>query len=298
MKSIFGSGSPGGEHINNLLSAMATADLLVMAIYFGGLSAILSWKRLGLIFPGRHHIDTSMKYGDNDNSSAKTENGDKEVTTHASIPIPKERSKSMVLSAIALFILTTSIVELSILIEKGTARFIPGMGCASVAVLGTLTNKFLNNLCRDDNDDNHSGRFQLAASKFRSDLKTLGPSVSQYCFLALFGSIGISANLGSAISQSASSITLAILALVVHVMTIGAGSFAFMKLVPMNRYTRKILPLSAEEVLVSSNAGIGGATTAAAFAGNLSDNRVSAERKRGLIFAGTVWGVVGYGELS
>lgn len=67
-----------------------------------------------------------------------------------------------------------------------------------------------------------------------------------------------------------------------------------MKAVPRNKVTEKIFPLAAEEVLVASNAGIGGASTAAAFAGNLGEDRVSADRKRGLIYAGTVWGVIGY----
>eukprot|EP00555_Chaetoceros_dichaeta_P010205 CAMPEP_0198269554 /NCGR_PEP_ID=MMETSP1447-20131203/41773_1 /TAXON_ID=420782 /ORGANISM="Chaetoceros dichaeta, Strain CCMP1751" /LENGTH=72 /DNA_ID=CAMNT_0043961193 /DNA_START=57 /DNA_END=271 /DNA_ORIENTATION=+ len=61
------------------------------------------------------------------------------------------------------------------------------------------------------------------------------------------------------------------------------------------QHTRRsrILPLNIEEVLVASNAAIGGATTAAAFAGSLGgDSGVrggapswSNDRKRGLVMA-------------
>ncbi len=260
------------EKINNLISAMATADLLVMALYFGGLSAMQSSKRLRLLFPGPQ--DKS--------SDEMSKRKQKEMCATA---IPKSTKggtrKSLLHSVIVLLLLTSIIVETSIFAEKCMARFIPGMCCASVAAMGSLTNAIIKTRLKP---------------KFSNNLRLVGPVISEWCFLALFGAIGVSANLGTAFSRGVSSFSFAIIALAAHIFTIGFGSFAFTNAIPKIALTEKLFPLGLEEVLVSSNAGIGGASTAAAFAGSLREDRVSTDRKRGLIYAGTLWGVVGYGK--
>lgn len=291
-----GNGPCSAEKISNLLSAMATADLLVMAIYFGGLSAMLSWKRLSLLFPGRH-VEREDTRSINHSSHDKLINAGTSISTSTSIQKSHMGSNttSLIMSSAVILLLTSVIVEASVMFEKCVARYIPGMCCASVAAMGTLANTILNKLGRT-NEGSPNTRFARAVSKFRTDLGRIGSTLSEFCFLALFGAIGVTANLGTAFSRGISSFAFAILALTVHVFTICLGSYTLMKAVPRNKVTEKIFPLAAEEVLVASNAGIGGASTAAAFAGNLGEDRVSADRKRGLIYAGTVWGVIGYGE--
>ena len=41
--------------MNNLLSAMAAADLIIMAVYFGIMTKLMSWKKLHSLFPQRHY---------------------------------------------------------------------------------------------------------------------------------------------------------------------------------------------------------------------------------------------------
>ncbi len=278
------------ETINNLLSAMATADLLVMAIYFGGLTAMSSWKRLALLFPGRQVGEQIDVPGQHHSSS----NNDNDSTTLASSTVKFQMGNpSLIASCIIILFLTYAIVETSIFVEDCTSRFVPGMCCASVAAMGTTLSTILKNL---EEQKWITKRQSEAITTLRRDLSRIGPSLSEFCFLSLFGAIGVSANLGTAFSRGVSSVIFAILALTVHSLTIGLGSWVVMKVLPRNKVTKTIFPLAAEEILVASNAGIGGASTAAAFAGNFAEDRVSSLRKRGLIYAGTVWGVIGYGK--
>jgi uncharacterized membrane protein len=59
-------------------------------------------------------------------------------------------------------------------------------------------------------------------------------------------------------------------------------------------HTTAFFPLSIEEVMVASNAAIGGPATAAAFAGSVSNKRMAPRKRRDLALAGTVVGVLGY----
>ena len=281
MKSLFPTSSI--DKASDLFSAMAAADLLVMAIYFGGLSVLLSSKRLRMLFPGRQMEIDNCSTPDNDNETVS------DVSTAG-----RTNRKSLLCSGIAASLLTLTIVEASIVFEKYTSHIVPGMGCAAVAALGTLANTSLSKFCR--NGTNQNQKFACVVSKFREDLARIGSPMSDFCFMILFAAIGISANLGKALTHGISSFAFAILALCIHVITVGLGSFSVMRLVPKNsNFAKKIFPLALEEVLVASNAAIGGASTAAAFAGNLGEDRViNGDRKRGLILAATLWGVVGY----
>jgi uncharacterized membrane protein len=141
------------------------------------------------------------------------------------------------------------------------------------------------------------GRSQMAqfVSDFSNDLRQIGGPMSELCFMALFAAIGVSANLEKAMARGVSTLVFAILALLVHFLTIGLGSFSVMKTMPkLTKGSITIFPLALEEILVASNAAIGGASTAAGFAGNISDTQISKDQKQGLIMAATFYGVVGY----
>ena len=62
----------------------------------------------------------------------------------------------------------------------------------------------------------------------------------------------------------------------------------------ISMHTTAFFPLSIEEVMVASNAAIGGPATAAAFAGSVSNKRMAPRKRRDLALAGTVVGVLGY----
>jgi hypothetical protein len=101
---------------------------------------------------------------------------------------------SLIMSSAVILLLTSVIVEASVMFEKCVARYIPGMCCASVAAMGTLANTILNKLGRT-NEGSPNTRFARAVSKFRTDLGRIGSALSEFCFLALFGAIGVTANL-------------------------------------------------------------------------------------------------------
>jgi len=81
------------------------------------------------------------------------------------------------------------------------------------------------------------------------------------------------------------------MALSVHITTTFGASIGIQGLLP-NQFK-----LHLDDILVASNAAIGGPATAAAFAGRLKvdeTNPQDQQRKQGLIMAATTWGVVGY----
>jgi uncharacterized membrane protein len=117
-----------------------------------------------------------------------------------------------------------------------------------------------------------------------AEIRSVSISLSDICFYLLFAAISASANLREAVQLGGwhflSSAIFASMTLAIHFLTLFGGSLA------VQRFTLKRLGL--EEILVASNAAIGGPLTAAEFA-----NRTG-RRRRGLTMAATVWGVFGY----
>mmetsp|Transcript_16483 Transcript_16483/g.24676 ORF Transcript_16483/g.24676 Transcript_16483/m.24676 type:complete len:205 (+) Transcript_16483:3-617(+) len=180
--------------------------------------------------------------------------------------------------------LAWAIVELSIVLENLVSKYVPGMGCAFIAVFGTATNEIISFFSK-----NQSTKFSKKASSLRSDMRRIAPPLSNFCFYLLFAAIGTSANLRTAINYGLPCITFASIALLIHILIIFFGTNAFARMVPRSDWRERILPPSAEEVFVASNAAIGGASTAAALAG-----KSNATNKSGLIIAATFWGIMGY----
>lgn len=267
--------------MSNLLSALAAADLLAMAIYFGALSSLVSNKRLQSLFPGRRTDDGNL--------IPTTHRGLYDDIAKTSVP---SGFKRLCMSGIAASFLALLIIEISTRFESAVSHFVPGMGCAAVAAMATSASKLLGEA--DKLERSKDTRFTHLLSKFQTDLRIVGPPMSDFCFLLMFGAIGVSANLNKVFSQGLSTVTFAILAILIHVITLGIGSFLLTNLVPINKFTKKIFPLALEEMLVSSNAAIGGAISASAFAANLRVERFKGNAKRALIYAGTFWGVIGY----
>lgn len=273
------------DMISDLISAMAAADLLIMALYFVGLSTMLSVQRLRSMFPGRQRIvrgdglDVDDKHAGMNSSVNKVEKG---------------KGIRVIGSGVLATILVISIVEVTNSFERATSHIVPGLGCAAVATIAIFVNKILESMAAiTSRKESRMSRF---ASDFWNDLKQIGGPMSDFCFMALFAAIGVSANLKRAMTQGCSSFVFAMLALLVHFLTLGVGSFSVMTILPkFIKRSNTIFPLGLEEILVASNAAIGGASTAAGFAGNISEKHVTKQYKRGLIVSATFWGVVGYG---
>ena len=171
--------------------------------------------------------------------------------------------------------LATGIVALSNLCDKAVV----GSGGACIVALGTLSSLLLPKALAIIS--NHTDIFM-------QEINWVANLMSDFCFHLLFAAIGSSANLGEAVRQggwhSASSFLFVALAQVVHLAVLLGGSLGVAKLFP----NFKLFPLGIDEIMVASNAAIGGPVTAAAFAGK------EAPKRRGLVVAATVWGVVGY----
>jgi len=251
---------------NDLFTAMATADLLVMAVYFCFLFSIANFKPLQRAFPGR-----LMNNNDQPCEIA--------LVTHT----PSGTNLNLIVSTIVSSLFVWKIVSISDMFEKITSRFVPGTGCAAVACLSTILSWTMKRF------GNRKGGslFTTVAVNFQKDLNWIGPFISNLCFMVLFASIGLTANLQRALQHGASSLLFAFIALGVHLVVILGFSFLFSSMIPQNRFTSKFAPLSLPEVLVASNANIGGASTAAAFASKIS-------KARSLILGATFWGVTGY----
>jgi uncharacterized membrane protein len=252
----------GGGKASTLMSSMAAADLLVMAVYFAAMAGSLRSKYLTSLF------GTGMSDNNNNNMRADSKSGATQSTREekrkamgiAGSSLRKAQGATLV-SALALII-----VKISTLFEKLTSAFLPGTTCASIAVLAPAVQRYLSSAKQND----------LAKS-----MQQVASPLSDFCFQLLFASIGTSANLGEALVQGPACLLFSLLALAIHILIVFSGSL----------HAKKIfhLPLVFEDVLVASNAAIGGPATAAAFAG-----RMKGPRQRGLTMAGTVWGVVGY----
>ena len=239
------------------MSSMAAADLLVMAVYFAGLSVALRSSFLASLFQGKDKLTKEETHATfQDESDAGT-------TSEAT-----ETTQGFVLKVQAIgcvSVLGLLIVQASVAFEKLMAPILPGTACAAIAGLAPLVQRTLLNR-----------RNSLAR-----EMQTLARLLSEFCLQLLFASIGTSAKLGEALLRGPACLCFSLLALGVHITAAFAGSLL------AKRWFR--LPLVLEDVLVASNAAIGGPATAAAFAG-----RIKSSRQRGLTMAGTVWGVVGY----
>lgn len=233
----------------SLITSMAAVDLLVMAIYLVTLSACLKWRKLNQLF------------WEDDGDNNTQENTDHvEYKSMQGTPTVLKRPRTMSSASALLVFITLTIVQISNHMEAKLASILPGTACGIICLLTSLIRLPLTNLPP------------------WKDMQAMAKQLSSWSFQLLFAAIGISANLGQALSSGPTCLLFSIWALIVHSLVVLLGSLVL-------RHT--VCPsLRLEHVLVASNAAIGGPATAAAFCGQL-----------GLVtltVAATLWGVIGY----
>jgi uncharacterized membrane protein len=245
-------------HLNqSLLTAMATADIFVMAIYFAGLSIALNSKLLRRLFanrtvqpdsPVRQHVTATAPM----------------VTRTMAVPIGKRLGNALRagrrkgLLSIVSIALSLSFTGLSKMLERLVDPYVPGTSCGFLAILIPL---FL------------QSAGQTLSPRLRNDLRQVAEPLSALSFLFLFASIGVSVDLRTVAVSGISCLVISLVALICHAIV---SLFGAILLLPNIRL---------EEVLVASNAAIGGPATAAAFCGQCGAQYA---------LAATVWGVAGY----
>lgn len=245
-------GHDGG--VLDSLFGSSISDLLVMAVYFSVSTTLLGSKRLQKWFPERD-LNKNMQ-GDQPN------NGD--------VAVPFSKRQRVVATLFAAF-LAREMVKVST--AFGRTIHIPGFMTMSLAGLGAISSRLLPKVLSF-----------FDADALMEEVRSISTLLSDVCFYLLFAAIGASANLREAVQLGgwhfASGALFASMALFVHIVTLIGGSLA------VQRFSKTRLEL--EEILVASNAAIGGPVTAVEFA-----NRTP-RRRRGLIMAATVWGVAGF----
>jgi len=285
---ILGSG-PNAIDLESLLGSMAAADLLVMALYFAGLTAAVKSSYLQRIFPGR--LKNAQRVSEGGTAEIVSAKEDASIESQVSASIGRQLYREIRPATAATFAsaLAFLIVSASTRFERSVYSLfgIPGMGCAAIAVLSTAVGWALRRIKILWTSE--KGQEKELFPWLQKEMNRVCPRLSGLCFNLLFAAIGTAANVGVALRHGPASFLFASSALLVHFVTILLGSLAMTKIIPK-------VKLSIEELAVASNAAIGGPATAAAFAGSLGtgQNVGGKSKRRGLVLAGTTWGVVGY----
>lgn len=274
----------------DLMGSLVTADLFTMAIYFSFLSSSLDWEWLVSKFnpvpvqttgaAEQKIVDRKDKTNEKLGQWNNLESARGEVEAEVEID---ETSTSILnsfyLTSVPLLVSTFFIVQLANRVEDVVGRFIPGSACAFIAFVAPLLNSL------------------VQAKNFWKPFSTAANIWSDFFFLSFFASIGVAANLSSALSMGPACILFSIISLTVHVVGTVSGCLLWKKVMSMffsgrKRHKSNSAPsLELEDIWIASNAAIGGPATAAAFCSRMKRDP---NKLQGRTISATVWGVVGY----
>ncbi len=258
----------------DLLGSLVTADLFTMAIYFSFLSSSLDWEWLVSKFASKktteqNSVDAKTK------ASGSLQNKDKIDSTNQDDSMSSLKAFS--LTSIPLLMSTFYIVQVANRVETLLGRFVPGSACAFIALVAPLLNSL------------------VQAKDFWNPVSKAATIWSDFFFLSFFASIGVAANLSSALSMGPTCLLFSTIALIAHVLGTVSGCLLWKKVLTMISRRRdgdNIPSLDLEDVWIASNAAIGGPATAAAFCGRMKKRDPG--KLQGRTISATVWGVVGY----
>ncbi|GKY98526.1 hypothetical protein MPSEU_000809700 [Mayamaea pseudoterrestris] len=242
---------------NTLLSSMATADVLVMAMYLTGLTACIKSQWLAKWFAGNESLPVTLA------PNEATELTTVEASTEIIVPSRKATLGPFGTAATSIMV-ASGIVTLANRAEPVLSSFLPGTGCAIITLSTPLVQRLL-----------------LSTLMDASMLQKVTGRLFEYSFLLLFASMGMSTDVVAVLRNAPVCLGFSCLALLIHSLITLLGNKIYHQCVDSS--------VTLMDTLVASNAAIGGAATAAAFAGQGPN-----EQRKELIVAGTVWGVAGY----
>ena len=277
--------SSGNSHA--LLSAMAAVDVVVMAFYFTLLSAALQSQRLHRWF----NDGETNENGDADSDVKENTNTNMDTTQsvvgnymtglnrekHFVQTMERAKTVHSIPAILSIGALTLTLVEISKQIESIIVKQfgVPGTACAFLAIIvpwiTTRIHRYFNH-----------NPFWNVAQKSAEQL-------SRLAFLLVFATMGCTADLSTAMNNGPACLLVSFTALVIHGVVALFGSWLFRRFATTKGSKR----IDLTDVLIASNAAIGGPATAAAFCGEIKKSRDPIE-KRNITIAATVWGVVGY----
>ena len=260
--------------MTELLSSMAAADLLVMAMYLAWLSTALQSKGL-LRFFAEEKIAMIEIVPEEDPAAFD----DGSSTSRL----------SKVFATLLVSLLAGSMAVVANSVERLLSPIISGTACAVIALLGAGLQRIAPQ--RPVHQDQQHQRHHWSSRLYKPwrGMQHAAQPMANVSFQLFFAAVGMTANVGRALQTTGTaSLMFSGTAIVTHVLvTIVACRLWNSILLWRGGGTRTTAGLvKLRHVLVASNAAIGGPATAAAFAG---------QQKTGLTLAATIWGVVGYG---
>ena len=255
----------GGGKLSALMSSMAAADTFVMAVYFAAMTTALKSKFLARAFRDDTAISARETRHEHDDLDLLPPKKNEEGTSPQTVTTTTTTMACTLKATALVTALALATVKVSTVFEGFMAPVLPGTACAAIAIIAPAIQRLLSK----------------QGNPLIREMQNTARNLSEFSLLLFFAGIGQGAKLGEALLHGPACICFSLLALSVHITIAFTGS-AFSK-----RFCR--LPLQLEDVLVASNAAVGGPATAAAFAG-----RMKSPRQFDLTIAGTAWGVVGY----
>lgn len=215
------SANAGDSSLSTLLSAMAAADLLVMAVYFSVLGAAVTSPALRQWAMGNRHVISNEMSKKTPNTNVTADNITNTLSTNRSQLSWGRRLQGSLMALSVTWVL----VEFAHLCENGLARMVPGTACGVLAIVTPLVQR-------------HVPAQAVAVAPFWSEIS----------FLTLFASIGLTAHLGSALRSGPGCLVLSMVVLMVHVAVLLLGTAVWNRLAPR----RRIIDL--DMALIASNA--------------------------------------------
>jgi uncharacterized membrane protein len=211
---------------------MAAADLVVTALYFAFLDWALYAPKLQRMFARSRGSNSTCEIQQIVRKNLKTltfpeKSASMDSPTTTTIA---ERRKSMFQKTRAIALVSSlalTIVQVAVRVERALSNIIPGTACAVIAVLTPVIQRFL-----------------PSQNQVVTEMKEIAAPLAEWCFLCLFASIGMSANLRQALRSGPSCLLFSLTALMVHVVICFSGSLR--------------MGSRLEDVLVASNDAVDG----------------------------------------
>lgn len=232
---------------SSLLGALAAADIFLMSAYFSFLVAV-------------HKTLAASPSLDLEPLQGKSRLNEPETGPDAPGGGWRESFRNSATSTLALIVIGSTICLLGNTVADSSP--LPGTSTMVVTLLTVGVTRLL-------------ARF---VSDFQASLSRTAPLVATVLLNGFFGSVGASGRLADVVGVAPAIFVFASLALAVHIAVMATGAAV------LNRCCGA--GLRVDDLIVASNANIGGPSTAATFAGLLGKDE--------LVVPAAVWGTVGY----
>lgn len=279
-------GLTSGE--GGVLSALAATDVLLMALYFAVL--VVAHKSLKLQQMFRPSVKAPELKADKAEPLRKLESVAESATSAVKVMAkfedPSEKLAPLLnkqdRTAATLF--TLVVARIVCLFGPAAQKLLPRAGGLDTMAI-TLGAVFIAQLIRKVNED------ALAT------LQVIAPSTSAFLLTVFFGAMGAQARLTELSKGGPALVTFAAIAMLVHGLVIIFGS-RFVNAIAKrmgwcasgDKDCKDDGMISFDDVLVASNANIGGPSTAGTFAAIIG--------RRALVVPAAIWGTVGYAIAS